>query len=90
MPYITQEEREIIDNNLGPIVTPGQLNYAITKLCMTYLYGVNLDCTPTYQNYNEAIGVLESAKLELYRRDISKYEDYKLMINGDVIERKIN
>jgi len=33
---------------------------------------------------NDAIGALEGAKLELYRRVISKYEDKKIMENGDV------
>jgi hypothetical protein len=38
----------------------------------------------SYQNINELIGVLECAKLELYRRVASPYEDEKIQSNGDV------
>lgn len=30
------------------------------------------------------VGALESAKLELYRRKVSPYEDQKIEANGDV------
>jgi hypothetical protein len=33
---------------------------------------------------NEAIGVLECAKLELYRRVAAPYEDEKIAESGDV------
>ena len=33
---------------------------------------------------NEAIGVLECAKLELYQRVIADYENEKMRVNGDV------
>ena len=38
----------------------------------------------SYQNYNDALGALEGAKLELYRQHIAKYEDVKIFQNGDV------
>ncbi len=34
-------------------------------------------------DFNALIGVLESAKLELYRRMIAPYEDVKMKENGD-------
>jgi hypothetical protein len=37
-----------------------------------------------YANINEAIGVLECAKLELYRRIAAPYEDHKISETGDV------
>jgi hypothetical protein len=37
-----------------------------------------------YALLNELIGVLECAKLELYRRVASPYEDEKIQSNGDV------
>jgi broad-specificity NMP kinase len=40
---------------------------------------------PKYHKYNAAVGVLECAKLELYRRLVSGYEDTKIIENGDVI-----
>jgi len=37
-----------------------------------------------YRNINELVGVFECAKLELYRRVASPYEDEKIQSNGDV------
>ena len=98
MPYIKKEERELIDGpsdftvqvgldtfiyKMSTISTnspqPGTLNYIITKLVHWWL-GHN----PNYERYNAAIGVLECAKLELYRRKVSPYEDEKINENGDV------
>lgn len=62
------------------INTVGALNFAITQLIRTYLDRVDHN----YTNYNAVVGVLECAKLELYRRLISKYEDEKIAENGDV------
>jgi hypothetical protein len=55
------------------------LNFAITTLLDKELQknGVN------YSNINALIGVLECAKLELYRRVASPYEDVKIEENGD-------
>ena len=52
----------------------------ISSLIDEYLheYGKN------YTNINEVIGVLECAKLELYRRVAAPYEDEKIEQNGDV------
>ena len=58
---------------------PGTLNYIITKMALWYL-GKN----PNYERYNAAIGALECAKQELYRRQIAPYEDDKCKENGDV------
>lgn len=82
MPYIKEYERDMLYLNDGGSVSSGQLNYVITKACDEYLHR-NGD-TPTYFDYNEVIGVLECAKLELYRRIIAAYEDVKLLENGDV------
>jgi hypothetical protein len=59
---------------------PGELNYLITKLIDLYLQDKGLK----YKNINEVIGVLECAKLELYRRIAGPYEDKKIVSNGDV------
>ena len=37
-----------------------------------------------YAEFNEAIGAIECAKLELYRRMLAPYEDRKIAENGDV------
>lgn len=75
MPYIPEIQRDLLLAG-----GPGQLNYQITKKIDQYLevFGVN------YTNINEVIGVLECAKLELYRRIAAPYEDKKITENGDV------
>jgi hypothetical protein len=78
MPYIDEKSRAYLDNHESP-VTAGELNYAVTRLVDDYLGD-----TPRYSNLNEIIGVLECAKLEIYRRLVSPYEDRKRSENGDV------
>jgi hypothetical protein len=77
MPYIPQEDREAL-LTVEP-VNPGELNYAITRLVLDFL-GVNA----AYADYNTVVGVLESCKLEFYRRAVAAYEDKKIEENGDV------
>jgi len=87
MPYITQKERHKWDELTQAmhkafdvdIVTPGSLNYLITKMCHLYLRRHF-----TYTTINDCIGALECAKLELYRRKVAPYEDTKMKENGDV------
>jgi len=82
MPYIRQEDRIYFDDeDMERLETsdPGQLNYVITKMVHRFL-----GKTPRYEDFNAAIGVLESAKLELYRRKVAPYEDKKIEENGDV------
>lgn len=80
MPYIESDARERIDNG-GEPETPGELNYAVTRLVDGYLArkgGIR------YAHLNEIVGVLECAKLELYRRLAAPYEDRKREEAGDV------
>jgi hypothetical protein len=79
MPYIEESERLAIDAGRVPF-TPGELNYAITQLLRRYF----LTRGTSYQTHNDAIGALECAKQELYRRATAPYEDYKISVNGDV------
>ena len=79
MPYIEQDRRQLLDAYAVEAQTPGELNYVITKLMLRFL-----GSTPGYVDYNEAIGVLECIKLELYRRAVAPYEDKKCEENGDV------
>ena len=51
-----------------------------TRLCKLYLDKKNR----SYQHFNDCIGALEGAKLELYRIAISPYEDAKSKENGPV------
>jgi hypothetical protein len=79
LPYIPQEQRDNVRNGLHPY-TAGQLNYVITLAVKRYLAEQGYD----YRAYNEVVGVLECAKLELYRRSVAPYEDEKIKENGDV------
>lgn len=84
MPYIDKDSKERMEKCLPKnpgigIYTPGELNYVITKIIIGFL-GDN----PNYQKYNDAVGALECAKIELYRRRIGDYEDLKIQFNGDV------
>jgi hypothetical protein len=87
MPYIKAEERKVYDDVLEELADTlkavmvesldGHLNYIITVL-LKRLY------TPRYFNYNRAMGVLECAKQEFYRRVVAEYENDKIRENGDV------
>ncbi len=71
--------RELIEilKALPPEEIDGELNYIITRLLK--------DIYPRkYFHINKAIGVLESAKLEYYRRVAAPYEDLKIKENGEV------
>lgn len=81
MLYINEQARLEIDCCGMNCMNTGELNYKITKLINDYITrhgGIN------YQRINDAIGVLECAKLELYRRVAAPYEDVKMRENGDV------
>lgn len=80
MPYIDSAVRTILDAGEHP-QSAGELNYLITRMIDTYLQhkgGVR------YAHINEVVGVLECAKMELYRRVAAPYEDEKCDESGDV------
>ena len=79
MPYIKKEDRTEA-TELWPN-TAGELNYAITMLCNAY---IARNGGMSYAIGNEVVGVLECAKLELYRRKLAPYEDKKIAQNGDI------
>ena len=69
----------------------GFVNYAVTRLLLKLLGVTDLSWRPPHGTYdydkiNEAIGVLECCKLELYRRLAAPYENEKIADNGEVIE----
>ena len=84
MPYVPQDQRVVSNNEIKDINLDkaGNLNYIITKLCHLYMkkHGIR------YQYFNDVIGALEGAKLELYRRFAGPYEDEAQQKNGDVNE----
>jgi len=85
MPYIPTSEKEKVDRglialNLSELNDSGGLNYAIHQIIAQYI-SQNKE---SYQTYNDIIGALECAKMELYRRLISEYEEKKILLNKDV------
>ncbi len=87
MPYIKKSKRAKYEEGIQKILeslkslpvetVDGELSYVITKILKS-LYA------PDYFSYNRAMGVIESAKHEFYRRVVAPYEDKKLNENGDV------
>ena len=87
MPYIKKEDRGKYDKVLGELIgilkslpverIDGELNYVITRI-LKESYPLR------YFNLNRAMGVLECAKLEFYRRVAAPYEDIKIKKSGDV------
>lgn len=93
MPYIVQRERKELDHSIDILIDaacgadrtsfhPGKLNYTITRIIHEYIERHGL----CYKVINEAIGVLECAKLELYRMIAAPYEDIKHKENGHISE----
>lgn len=86
MPYIPRKSREVYNPLINSIrsqaPTWGELNYIITSLIVHKLKSR----TCGYESLQSGLGLLESAKLELYRREVATYEDDRLADNGDVYE----
>lgn len=87
MPYIAPGRRPLYDDSIAALAakleagTPGgDINYIITRLLIHWIRKRGL----SYSVLADAVGVLETAKLELYRRVAGPYEDRKIEENGDV------
>jgi len=84
MPYIVEEAREVLDCDIDKLADAlnarGEFNYAITRLIHNYINRHK----KRYDTLNDVIGILECAKLELYRHVIGPYEDTKIEDNGDI------
>lgn len=95
MPYIKKDRRKQYDSLIkklakkiaklnvdGCTLFCGDWNYTITKLLKETLKAEG--CRKSYAQQNEIIGMLESCKLEWYRREVAPYEEEKIKQNGDV------
>lgn len=89
MPYINKTSRGALQSTLEienfveklgtAELNVGDLNYIITRIINRYF-----EIHTNYQGINDIVGMLESAKLEFYRRKAAGYEDEKIRQNGDV------
>lgn len=78
-PYIDMGVRASLDDG-RKAQKGGELNYKISKLLNDFVAMKGL----SYATINEAVGALESAKLEFYRRVAAPYENLKVAQNGEV------
>jgi len=82
MPYIKSDKRPAIDAIADQISfeTAGELNYTITRIVHQYVKRKGV----SYAVINEAVGVLEAVKLEMYRKVVASYEEEKIKENGKI------
>jgi hypothetical protein len=80
VPYISEDKRFSLDMPWSVYPTPGELNYAITQVIEQY----RTHNGDKYATFNDIIGALECAKLEMYRRVVKPYETEKRKLHGDV------
>ncbi len=89
MPYIKTERRKELDGLITKLAEAvngvGEMNYAVTKFFHAVIKSHNLN----YTLLNSTIGVLECAKLELYRMVVGPYENKKRMLNGSISDLDI-
>ena len=77
MPYIEKQDRKQLQQRLPD--NAGELAYILSQDVDAYLATHKVN----YAKYAEVIGVLETLKLEIFRRFTAPYEDAKHAHNGD-------
>lgn len=82
MPYVDQKSTQRLNDQLSipHMETPGELNYVLTKVAISYLDTKGL----RYHVLNDIMGAFTGACAEFYRRVVAPYEDKKIAENGDV------
>ncbi len=100
MPYINEEERVELDNQIDNMIlairdnktnlnNPHDFSNYLGRINYCFsriIYGVMRDVS--YRNIAMVTGVLENIKQEYYRRVAEPYEDIKIRQNGDIKEYK--
>ncbi len=89
MPYIEQELRDKVDELIRALTciildtdlpaNVGLMNYIFTRIVCAEIRN-----NESYRTINEAIGVLECCKQELYRRLAVPFEEKAIERNGDI------
>lgn len=82
MPYVKQADRPRLDKVVNmmkeaDIKADGDLNYILYAYCKRYV-------KPSYSNYKNFCGELTECSSEIRRRILARYEDEKILQNGDV------
>jgi len=85
VPYILEHRRKVLKPLIDKItwtedLTVGDLTYIFYQISLNYISQKNI----SYSVLSQVISALECAKLELYRRKVSQYEDKKIQMNGDI------
>lgn len=80
MPYLSPEDKGKFEVYGNKSTKGAELNFQISTLlnCFIVMKGLS------YASINEAMGALECAKLEFYRKVAADYEDMKEINNGTV------
>jgi len=89
MPYIPQNRRKEVRASILKCKNLGELCYHVNEDILDYLsIKVAREGRVNYKwaDYAEILGMLESIKLELYRRLIADHEDCAIEQNGDVFD----
>jgi hypothetical protein len=81
MPYITQPQKQEIDNGRHP-EDVGELTYKLYRTCVEYL----LDHSDTYLTRAQVLGAVNAVSQEFYRREVAPYEEIKRIQNGDIFD----
>lgn len=93
MPYVNSSARAALDKQIATLSKAlieigrpgdefsfqGNLNYAITKLCVDTVRWKG----KSYGVLSAVAGVLADARDEFYRRVVAPYEEKKALANGD-------
>ena len=97
MPYIpSPEDRKALDTRIDLLmelfntpykISPGRLNYVLTRIVCKYAQAVYP--VLTYSTINEVMGTLACVTQEFYRRVAVPYETRKCKENGDVFPREL-
>lgn len=94
MPYIPQHKRTELNDKMDHLLnyiysthpSIGEINFIISSIINNYIEGKKDAHMFNYNVCNKLIGVLECAKLELYRKVVSEYEEVKINENGPLYD----
>ena len=97
MPYIKQEERDLVDPHLNKFLrqighmSPGEFVYIMYQIAQWQASSGGVANLPVgWTEASRVIADMECAKLEFYRRIIAPYEKVKINENGDCESPRAN